>query len=93
MSCYVTSALRYQSRSSDVHQLSDSTKLAEAVQIRDSQCSVALPHGAFGWSTVCGCGITGLFGKQTCGPQRDKTFLGVSDKERFKPDSSATEAS
>ena len=73
--------------------MSDSTKLAEAVEIRDSQCSVALPHGVLGWSTVCGCGITGLFGKQTCGPQRDKTFLGVSDKERFKPDSSATEVS
>ena len=22
------------------------------------KCSVALPHGAMGWSTVCGCGIT-----------------------------------
>ena len=92
VSCYVTAALRYQSRSLDVHQMSDSTELAEAVQIRDSQCYVALPHGALGWSTVCGCGITGLFGKQTCEPQRDKTFLWVSGKERFKPDSPATEA-
>ena len=75
------------------HQMSDSTELAEAVEIRESQFSVTLLHGALGWSTVCGCGITGLFGKQTCGPQRNKTFLGVSDKERFKPDSSATEAS
>ena len=73
--------------------MSDSTELAEALQIRDSQCSVALSHGAFGWVTVCGCGITGLIGKQTCGPQRDKTFLWVSDKERFKPDPSATEVS
>ena len=23
----------------------------------DSQCSVALPHGAMGWSAVCDCGI------------------------------------
>ena len=73
--------------------MSDSIELAETAQIRDSQCSVTLLHGAFGWVTVCGCGITGLIGKQTCGPQRDKTFLGVSDKERFKPDSSATEFS
>ena len=73
--------------------MSDSTELAEALQIRDSQCYSALPRSALGWSTVCGCGITGLFGKQTCGPQRDKTFLGVSEKERFKPDSSATVAS
>ena len=24
----------------------------------DSQCSVALPHGAVGWSAVCDCGIS-----------------------------------
>ena len=24
----------------------------------DSQCSVALPHGAVGWSEVCDCGIS-----------------------------------
>ena len=24
----------------------------------DSQCSVALPHGAMGWSVVCDCGIS-----------------------------------
>ena len=61
--------------------MSDSTKLAEALQIRDSQCSVALPHSAFGWVTLCGCGITGFFGKQTCGPQRDKPFLGFPTKK------------
>ena len=24
----------------------------------ESQCSVALPHGAVGWSTVCDCNIS-----------------------------------
>ena len=24
----------------------------------DSQCFVALPHGAVGWSAVCACGIS-----------------------------------
>ena len=24
----------------------------------DSQCFVALPHGALGWSAVCNCGIS-----------------------------------
>ena len=24
----------------------------------DSQCYVALPNGAMGWSAVCGCGIS-----------------------------------
>ena len=24
----------------------------------DIQCSVSLPHGAVGWSTVCDCGIS-----------------------------------
>ena len=24
----------------------------------NSQCSVALPHGAVGWSVVCDCGIS-----------------------------------
>ena len=24
----------------------------------DSQCSVALPHGAVGWSVICDCGIS-----------------------------------
>ena len=24
----------------------------------DCYCSVALPHGAVGWSAVCGCGIS-----------------------------------
>ena len=27
----------------------------------DSQCSVALPHGAVGWSAVCDCGISGSY--------------------------------
>ena len=24
----------------------------------DSQCSVSLPHGAVGWSTVCDCDVS-----------------------------------
>ena len=28
------------------------------IVIFDSQCSVALPHGAVGWSVVCDCGIS-----------------------------------
>ena len=27
----------------------------------DSQCSVALPHGAVAWSAVCDCGISCLY--------------------------------
>ena len=26
-----------------------------------SKCSVALPHGALGWSAVCDCGISWLY--------------------------------
>ena len=28
------------------------------IMTEDSPCSVALPHGAVGWSAVCVCGIS-----------------------------------
>ena len=32
--------------------------LAVFLMYCNSQCSVALPHGAMGWSVVCDCGIS-----------------------------------
>ena len=73
----------------------------------DRYCSVALPHGAMGWSVVCGCGISDhthllfhlnildciLLQVELFEPRREKTCLLGVDKARFKPVSSASETS
>ena len=62
------------------------------------KCSVALPHGAMGWSAVCGCGIfdhtlalTILQDRRSGGPENsawtttvspDQHYMGEKDKNR-----------
>ena len=39
------------------------------------KCSVALPHGAVGWSAVCNCGISWSYSLTFCSTKSCKTLL------------------